>query len=176
MQKSLPVILVGIALFLTECTTVWAGGLELGVGFAFPDSRKREGREVGWDVTLGYEFIDLENLNLGLQLQLISGWTEDHKINSFADPEDMTFNSKALYITARPAHEWFKWLQFKIGAVEADYKTNIYENEGSGFAYGAGIVIGDEKFRLHFMDVQRYRIDDDTFDVFSITVLILMGL
>jgi hypothetical protein len=100
-----------------------AGGVDVGAGLGLMNHE--HGFEGGWDVQVGYEFKETERFSLGVQWQWFKGWTSE---SSLGDVEGMAFRSNALYLTARPRHEAFRWLQLKAGVVNANYKIAEYDS------------------------------------------------
>jgi hypothetical protein len=163
-----------LILFLV-CThpySAWAGSFDVGIGLGFADSVDTKGFDGGWDFVFGYEFKQTTNWNLGVQLHLLRGWTSRSDVEN---DTDMAFDSTAVTFTARPDKRWLDWIQLKVGAVKANYKTPELANNGTGLAYGVGVVIGNETVRLHLLDIERYEIEGDSFNVYSINVAILAG-
>ena len=146
-----------------------AGTFDAGLGLGFAESLDSDGFEGGWDFLAGYEIDQTAGWNIGTQVHVIRGWTDKSKANY---DTNMSFNSTALYVTARPQN-W--WLQFKGGLVTADYISQQLEGHGTGFAAGAGIVIGEEDLRLHLLDVHRFFIDGHSFNIYSISLTVLFG-
>ena len=148
----------------------WAGSFDFGFGLGFAESVHTEGSEFGWDFVFGYEFKQTTNWNLGVQLHLLRGWTSRSDVDS---DTDMAFDSTAVTFTARPEKRGLNWIQLKAGAVRASYKTLELDNKGIGLAYGVGAVIGGERVRVHLLDIERYEIEGDSFNIYSINLAIL---
>jgi hypothetical protein len=146
-----------------------AGTFDVGLGLGFADSLDSEGFEGGWDFLAGYEMEKTAGWNIGTQLHFIRGWTDKNKASY---DTSMSFNSTALYVTARPQNGW---LQFKAGLVSADYTSLQLQGHGTGIAAGAGIVIGEEDLRLHLLDIHRFFIDGHSFNIYSISLTVLFG-
>jgi hypothetical protein len=147
---------------------VWARSLNFGLGFEFVDATNFDGDDFGLGLQLGYEIKETEHWNVGVELDLFNGLTNE---GDLVEPPDMAFDSQALYITARP-YDWF--LQFKAGAVKADYKTITEDVDDIGFAFGLSLVFGSRKVRFHLLDVQHYIISGDHFNSVAVSVAILM--
>jgi hypothetical protein len=161
---------------------VLAEGVDIGAGFGLVS--QQHGFEGGWDIQAGYEFKETEHFSLGAQWQWYKGWTSESRLG---DVEGMAFSSNALYLTARPRHEALRWLQFKAGVVNANYKIAEYDGAAgtvvvrsdrsgeTGLALGLGLVIGSDKVRLHLLDYQRYSFAGESFDAFGISMVVLAG-
>jgi hypothetical protein len=159
-----------------------AEGVDIGAGFGLVSHQ--HGFEGGWDIQVGYEFKETERFSLGVQWQWYKGWTSESRLG---DEEGMAFRSNALYLTARPRHEALRWLQFKAGVVNANYKIAEYDSATgtvvvrsdrsgeTGLALGLGLVFGSDKVKLHLLDYQRYSFAGETFDAFSISLMVLGG-
>jgi hypothetical protein len=159
-----------------------AEGVDIGAGFGMVSHE--HGFEGGWDFQVGYEFKETERFSLGAQWQWFKGWTSE---SSLGDVEGMAFRSNALYLTARPRHEAFRWLQLKAGVVNANYKIAEYDSAAgtvvvrsdrsgeTGLALGLGLVFGSDKVKLHLLDYQRYSFAGESFDAFGISLMVLGG-
>jgi hypothetical protein len=159
-----------------------AEGVDVGAGFGLVNHE--HGFEGGWDIQVGYEFKETQRVSLGVQWQWFKGWTSE---SSLGDEEGMAFRSNALYLTARPRHEAFRWLQLKAGVVNANYKITEYDiaagtlvvrsdrSGETGLALGLGLVLGSDKVRFHLLDYQRYSFAGDSFDAFGISLMVLGG-
>ncbi len=159
-----------------------AEGVNIGAGFALVS--QQHGVEGGWDIQVGYEFKETEPLSIGVQWQWFKGWTSESRVG---DEEGMAFRSNALYLTARPRHESLRWLQFKAGVVNANYKIAAYDSNAgavvvrsdrsgeTGLALGLGLVFGSDNVRFHLFDYQHYSFAGESFDAFSITLMVLGG-
>ena len=147
---------------------VWAGSFNFGLGFEFVDATDFDGDDFGLGLQLGYEIKKTEHWNIGVELDLFDGVTDEDDVT---EPSCMAFDSQALYVTARP-YDWF--LQFKAGAVKADYKTITEDVDDIGFAFGLSLVFGSRKVRFHLLDVQHYIISGDHFNSVAVSVAILM--
>jgi hypothetical protein len=161
-----------LSLIGTYPNPTWAGSFDLGFGIGLADSVQTEGLDLGWDFIFGYEFKQTTNWNLGVQLHLLRGLTSKSDVNS---DTDMAFDSTAVTFTARPDKRGLNWIQLKVGTAQANYKTQELDNKGIGLAYGVGAVIGEEKVRVHLLDIERYEIEGDSFNIYSINVAILFG-
>lgn len=144
-----------------------AGSFDFGLGLGFADSTDSNAFEGGWDVIAGYERDVSDGWHWGAQMHVIKGWTDK---DSIVDDTGMFFRSTALYATARP-EDW--WLQFSGGVVSADYNSLTMDGGGTGIAMGLCIVLGDDDFRFHLLDIHRYIIGGQGFNVYSISFLIL---
>ena len=159
-----------------------AEGVDIGAGFALISQQYAV--EGGWDIQVGYEFKETEPFSIGVQWQWFKGWTSESRVG---DEEGMAFRSNALYLTARPRHESLRWLQFKAGVVNANYKIAEYDsnagavvvrsdrNGETGLALGLGLVFGSDNVRFHLFDYQRYSFAGESFDAFSISLMVLGG-
>jgi hypothetical protein len=161
------VLLLGVLLACASQQAA-AGSFDLGVGLGFADSSGNGAFEGGWDLQVGYERKMLDDWNVGAQLHWLKGWTDKSK--TMVDT-DMYFQSTALYVIARP-DDW--WLQFSGGVVSADYKSQTMAGSGTGLAVGAGIVLGGESLRLHLLDVRRYMIAGQGFNIYSISLVFFL--
>jgi len=163
---------VMLVLLVASCLTtplVQAGQYDLGLGLSFVDSsiKNSDGLELGLDFQIGYEFTEVEDWNLGGQLEIMRGWSNKNEV---LDETDLAFSANGIYFTARPKN-WF--VTFRTGIVQADYTTWTRSNSGTGFAYGLGIVIGSGDLRLHVFDYQHIKIGNDDFDMYTISVAVL---
>ena len=147
---------------------VWAGSLNFGLGFEFVDATDFDADDFGLGLQLGYEIKETEHWNIGVELDLFDGVTDEDDVT---EPSCMAFDSQALYVTARP-YDWF--LQFKAGAVKADYKTITEDVDDIGLAFGLSLVFGSRKIRFHLFDYQHYRIGGDHFNSIAVSVAILL--
>jgi len=159
-----------------------AEGFDLGLGLGFVNHK--QGFEGGWDIQIGYEFKQTQRFDIGVQWQMLRGWTSE---DSLGTEEGMSFRSNALYLTARPRHEALSWLQFKAGVIHADFKISEFDytagsvqlradqNGATGVGLGLGFVLGSEKLRVHLFDYQRYMIGGESFDAFGISLVVLAG-
>lgn len=171
-----------VLLCLLTAAPALAEGFDLGVGLGFVNHR--HGFDGGWDVQVGYEFKQTERFNIGAQWQMLRGWTSE---DSLGTEEGMSFRSNALYLTARPTHRGFRWLQFKAGVIHADIKIAEFDytaggvrirsdqNGSTGVGAGLGVVLGSDSLRLHLLDYQRYLIGGESFDAFGISLAVLAG-
>lgn len=159
-------LLMNLAL-LCDSQQAVADSFDFGAGYGFADSPATGAFEGGWDVIAGYEKHASAGWNIGAQLHYIKGWTD--KNSDFIDTR-MYFQSTALYVTARPEN-W--WLQFSGGLVSAEYKSLMMTGSGTGFAAGAGVVLGDGNLRLHLLDYHRYMLEGQIFNVYSISIGVL---
>jgi hypothetical protein len=159
-------------LFLIACCPcfAWAGAFNAGLGLVFADASNLEGFDGGWDLQFGYEAKETKYWNLGVQLHLIKGWTSEGDVEANSH---MSFDSTAVYFTARPTARGARWLQLKAGIAKADYVTAEKNNKDTGTAFGVGVVIGDEKVQWHLLDYQRYTISGDQFNIYSISLAVL---
>ena len=158
----------------------WAGSYNFGLGINFADVP--DNLSAGWDVLAGFEKTASNGWDYGAQVHLLNG--------SFIP--DTSFNSVALYATARPENKWLRWLQFKAGVVNADFSdTSLklvqqppYYNyakqtttwSGTGAAVGVGIVGGDGDFRWHLLDIHRYFVAGRSFNTYSIGLHVVFEL
>lgn len=170
--RKLLVRLSFLSLIGTHADPTWAGSFDFGFGLGLADSVQTGGLDLGWDFIFGYEFKQTTNWNLGVQLHLLRGWTSKSDVDS---DTDMAFDSTDVTFTARPAQRGLDWIQLKVGTAQANYKTQELDNKGIGLAYGVGVVIGGERVRLHLLDIERYEIEGDSFNIYSINVAILFG-
>ncbi|HEB59531.1 MAG TPA: hypothetical protein ENJ01_09935 [Gammaproteobacteria bacterium] len=156
-----------LLLMLLPAGTAWGGGWDIGVSAEIVDTVDAPYFEEGPGFHLGYEFIDTEDVSLGLQLHYVNGNTREQDL---LYDDEMTFTSTAVFATLRPRH----WPLFvKLGRVHAEYTTLFERGEGSGLAWGAGLVFGDDYWRLHVLDYERYELDGVSFNTFSITVTVI---
>jgi hypothetical protein len=148
---------------------VWAGSFNFGLGFEFVDATDFDGDDFGLGLQLGYEIKETEHWNIGVELDLFDGVTDEDDVTG---PSYMAFDSQALYLTARP-YDWF--LQFKAGAVRADYERFTEDAHDIGLACGLSLVFGSRKVRFHLLDVQHYIISGDHFNSVAVSVVILLA-
>jgi hypothetical protein len=148
---------------------VWAGSFNFGLGFEFVDATDFDGDDFGLGLQLGYEIKETEHWNIGVELDLFDGVTDEDDVT---EPYCMAFDSQALYITARP-YNWV--LQFKAGAVRADYETFTEDVHDIGLACGLSLVFGSGKFRFHLLDFQHYIVSGDHFNSIAASVAILLA-
>jgi hypothetical protein len=151
---------------------VWAGSVNFGVGFELVDATNFDGDDFGLSLQLGYEIKETKHWNIGLEVDLFNGVTDENDINEYYDTESscMVFDSQAIYVTARPK-DWF--LHFKAGIVKADYKTATKDIDDTGLALGLSLVFGSGKLRFHFLDHQHYEINGDRFNSISVSIVII---
>lgn len=159
-----------------------AEGLDVGTGLGLISHE--HGFEGGWDIQVGYEFKETEHFSLGAQWQWYKGWTSESRLG---EKEGMAFRSNALYLTARPRREALQWLQLKAGVVNANYKIAEFDSAAgtvvvrsdrsgeTGLALGLGLVFGSDAVRFHLFDYQRYSFAGESFDAFSISLMVLGG-
>jgi len=157
-------------------------GFDLGLGLGFVNHK--QGFDGGWDIQVGYEFRQTQRFNIGVQWQMLRGWTSEESLGS---EEGMSFRSNALYLTARPSHNALRWLQFKAGVINADFKIAEFDytesavrlrsdqSGATGLALGLGFLLGSDTVRLHLFDYQRYMIAGESFDAFGISLFVLAG-
>jgi hypothetical protein len=151
---------------------VSAGSFNFGVGFELVDATNFDSDDFGWSFQLGYEIKETKHWNIGLEVDLFNGVTDENDINDYyADSSCMVFDSQAIYVTVRPKN-WF--LHFKAGVVKADYKTAFEDTDDIGLALGLSLVLGSGKLRLHLLDYQHYKIGGDSFNSISISVAVLL--
>lgn len=151
---------------------------DVGVGIGLVDSRSPERYEGVWDLQLGYEMRMSKEWNLGAQLHLTKGWTSKSDVDeekAYGDETRtvMAFDSQALYLTLRP-EDW--WLQFKAGPVRASYHTVNKDEIAVGAGVGIGLVVPSDVIQVHMLDYHRYRVGGESFNVYSMSVLILFFL
>ena len=147
---------------------VCAGPFNFGLSFELVDATNFNGSDFGLSLQLGYEIKKTEHWNIGLEVDLFNGLTDENDINEYYDTESsyMVFDSQAIYVTARPKN-WF--LHFKAGVVKADYKTATKDTDDIGLALGLSLVFGSDIFgsnrvRFHLLDYQHYKIGGDSFN------------
>lgn len=141
-----------------------AGQLDLGLGVGAIDNAPDNGFDLYWDLMLGYEFKGYEHWNVGGQIELIRGITNESEVD---DEGDLAFSATGFYVTARPKN-W--WLNFKLGAVDVDYTTMSGDVSDVGVGVGAGIVLGSDKFRVHLFDYQRVMVGDEYFSLYTVSI------
>jgi hypothetical protein len=153
------------------------GSFNFGVGLAYADVP--EGGALSWDILAGYEWITTDSWEIGAQAHVLASSISDTSLTSLA-----------LYATARPKNWWLQWLQLKAGLVSADYsKTFQVENfqtftiqnqtinwGGTGEAVGVGLVIPGPNFQFHILDIERYFVVGHSFNVYTISVMVLAAL
>jgi hypothetical protein len=167
MKNLAATILVLSIVLVCGSRQAWAGSFDFGVGLGFADSAESDDFAGGWNVIAGYEQNYADGWNFGAQMHFIKGWTDKGSVEG---DTSMYYRSTALYATARPDNGW---LQFSGGVVAADYKSLTMEDSGAGFAAGAGIVLGNENFRLHLLDIHRYMIEGQGFNIYSLSMIFL---
>jgi hypothetical protein len=180
--RTLRAVLAGVLLWTLARGSALAEGFDIGAGLGFVNHS--QGFEGGWDVQVGYEFIQTDRFNIGVQWQWLRGWTSE---DSLGTEEGMSFRSNALYLTTRPTSRALRWLQFKAGVINADYKIAEFDYDSgnvqiradrsgaTGLALGLGVVVGSDKVRIHVFDYQRFEIGGESFDTFSISLAVLGG-
>ncbi len=151
-----------------------ADDFDLGLGFNYLGAQSGE-LDFGVEAQLGYEMLEVEKWNFGAQLHLISGITtkgdvDEDKAYGIEDSTRLAYDSQALYLTARPKN-W--WLQFQLGMVHADYYTTRKDESSIGPAFGLALVAPTKYVTLHMMDFHHYRVNGESFNVYSISMLIL---
>lgn len=169
-----------LALFLVLGTfgEAEAEVFDVGVGVGVVGSRSPERYDGVWDLQLGYEMTMTKKWNVGAQLHFIKGWTSKRDVDeerAYGDEEStvMAFDSQALYLTFRP-EDW--WLQFKAGPVHASYYTVNKDESAVGAAVGIGLVVPSDVIQVHMLDYHRYRVGGESFNVYSMSVLIWLFL
>lgn len=167
MKNPAAIIFVSTLVMCSAPQASYAGKFDLGLGLGFAESLGSDGFEGGWDLQAGYEPDQAGGWNIGTQLHFNRGWTDSSKANY---DTNMSFNSTALYLTARPEKGW---MQFKGGLVSADYKSLMLEGRGTGIAVGAGIVPGGENIRFHLLDLHHFIIDGHRFNIYSVSLVLL---
>lgn len=165
MKNPAAIILLSAVVICYTSQQACAGRFALGLGLGFAESLETDGFEGGWDLLAGYEPEQAGGWNMGTQLHIIRGWTDSSKANY---DTNMSFNSTALYVTARPE---IGWLQIKGGLVSADYKSLMLEGRGTGIAVGAGLVLGGEDIRFHLQDLHHFIIDGHRFNIYSVSLM-----
>ena len=152
---------------------VWAGSFNFGLGFELVGATNFDGDDFGLSLQLGYEIKETKHWNIGLEVDLFNGVTDENDINDYyyADSSCMVFDSQAIYVTARPKN-WF--LHFKAGIVKADYTTATKDIDDIGLALGLSLVFGSGKLRFHLLDYQHYNIGGDRFNSISVSVAVLL--
>lgn len=132
---------------------------------------------VGWDAIAGYEWIETDIWNIGAQFHYLE--------DSFS--KDTSYHSLGLYVTARPVNRWFQWMQFKAGVVSDGYSSIsptvnsqgyiVNQNvswSGTGGSLGVGFVLPEPNFQFHLLDIERHFVAGHSFNVYTISVLVLM--
>ena len=175
MQKKM--VCFAFFLSLGLLSTADAEGFDVGAGFAFVNPGASDGSDRGFDIALGYELPEIKKLSFGAQLHLIHGLTsrsdvEQERAQSSSDSTVMAFDSQALYLTLRPK-DW--WVQFNTGLAHANYHTVEQDVSQTGVSLGIGIMVGSGDFRLHMLDVHRYRIDGHSFYTYSFSIFLVPG-
>lgn len=144
-----------------------AADVDIGAGISFIDRSSGNGFDSGWDVQLGYELAHSRALNMGAQLHLTRGTKSG---SSMSTGDEMNYSSNALYLTARP-HNW--WLQFKGGAVQADFSSASGENSHTGYGVGMGIVVDFYGVNMHILDYQRFVFGNESFNLYTISFSVM---
>lgn len=163
-------------LFLTSVvfSEARADDFDLGLGFNYIGAQSGE-FDVGWEAQLGYEMLEAKKWHFGAQLHLINGITsrgdvDEDKAYDIEESYMLAYDSQALYLTARPKN-W--WLQFQLGMVHADYYTTRKDERSIGPAFGLALVAPTKYVTLHMLDFHHYRVNGESFNVYSISMLIL---
>jgi len=162
----------GVVLFVLVALLpgrVAAQGVSVGLSLEFIDQASTEALDGGFGLQAGYEFRASEHWDYGLEFHYFDGWTKESEL---VDEFDLSFRSYGLSATARP-HNWP--IMFRAGLVNAKYKTIYTSQSDTGYSYGFGIVIGDDKLRLHLLDYDRYEIGSETFNSYALS-LVLFGM
>ncbi len=161
-------ILAGLLWWFLFTGPAQAHGWDLGVSAEFVDAVDAPYLEDGIGFHLGYEFIDTDNLRLGVQMHYIDGSSRAEDLY-FAD--EMSFSSLAGFVTLRPRG---LPLFVKLGRARVEYTTLFERRQASGLAWGAGLAFGDDYWRLHVLDYERYELDGIAFNTFSVTLTIIL--
>ena len=170
-------VCVGLLIFLEQAN---AEGLSLGVNLEFVEPTSsgfaEDQLDGGIGFHIGYEFKKWKNWNLGVQYEQLDGWNKPEQMYHAGE---FLYSSKSILATARPT-DWF--VMFKAGLVNANYKvllqnyTQIFrEVNDTGYALGLAFVLGDENFRLEFLDFKHINIGGKSFNSIGITVRVLLG-
>jgi hypothetical protein len=141
--------------------------VDFGIGLSFVSMGSEYGLDSGFDAQLGYEVVRRGPLNMGAQLHLTRSLSTQS--DEYAEG-DLNYSSTGLYLTARP-HNW--WLQFKAGAVKADYATFDRDESRWGYGLGAGIVMDYTGVKVHLLDYQHFAFGKDSFDAYTISFIVL---
>lgn len=128
----------------------------------------KENLEAGMDLQVGYEFLESNKLSAGLQLQLTKGLSTDTKSD---DRTYLQYDAAGLYLIARPMNSW---LQAKAGVVRSNYYTPSGNEDSLGYGTGLGLVIGSYDINVHLLDYQRLTFDNDSFNQYTISILIML--
>lgn len=159
---------IWFSVLLSAMPPVFASSFNFGVGQSIIDGVHSEAAGSGWDVQVGYAFARKRAWDFGLQLQITR---QENSDTEFTSPSDLAFSSNALYLSARPS-DW--WLYFKGGVVHVDYRTLAKAQEDVGLGLGAGITYGSGDIRLHLLDYQRISVGDDSFNMYTISLAVLL--
>ncbi len=148
-------------------TAVQADSLDVGVGWSLIDMADNQSIETGWDLQIGYEFLQSEDWSAGLQLQLTDSLTSDGT-NDYAG--GIQYSATGLYLMARPKNSW---LHAKAGVVQGDYYNLTGKVDRSGYGAGIGVVMGSGGLTLHLLDYQHIVFDNDSFNLYTISLLVM---
>lgn len=173
-------LLLSLALLfiLGSLSETKAEGFGVGVGLGFADSSGGYGLfDGGWDFMLGYEMYETDDLNFGMDLHVIRGWTTKNDVDKeralgVVESTIMAYNSEAIYMTMRPEN-W--WLQLKAGVVHADYYTVDNDENTYGIAMGVGLVTPSDIIQVHLLDYARYQVGSKSFSIYSISAVIFLA-
>lgn len=160
-----------------------AEGFDLGLGLAVAGNS--DGIDGGWDAQLGYEFTQTESFNLGVQWHWFSGWQGESKRDRV---EGLSLRSHAFYLTARPIHANWDWLQLKAGVVNANYRISAFDEDSStvvvgseanskwGLGVGVGLLLSlDNRMRIHVLDVHHFRVGGENITSVGLSFGLMSG-
>ena len=148
----------------------WEFGLNLEVielkdsrGQSFSDDTLED---FNYGLHVGKEFFRTENWFLGGQVHIVHS-NQDEILAS----DHIIFDATSIFVTARP--ESLPALQFKLGVTDTEYENINGRDSGTGLAYGVAIVTGNKSFRFHILDYEVYKVGDDEFRSWSLSILIV---
>lgn len=158
----------GILMFLLLPCHASANAVDAGLAYEGISSSNFDGSDIGYGAQAGYEFVHTEGWNYGWQLTYFD---DARKTSNVDTAGDMWFRSLAAYATARPKG----WpLTFRVGVVQADYKTLVLKRSATGWAAGLSLTRGDRDLRIHLIDVEHYQLGADHFNTFGVSVLFFL--
>ena len=164
-----------VVLLMLTCSIARAGSPMFSLGLELVSVIPGDGVDAGYSLQIGYEMPHDNGWSSGLQLELMNGWNES---NGLLDLADLSYQSKSLFLSARPS----TWpVKFKLGLVKADYDlllqpdgTEIRSEDKSGTALGVALGYGGEQAFVELVDVKRIRIgSDDFYSIFLSVFLVL---
>ena len=120
--------------------------------------------DIGFGWFIGKDLAETESWITGGQLHVLRSLSEG---DGFLD--EVIFNATSFFATARP--KAIPFIQFKAGLTSARYENDLGNHSKTGLAYGLGLVTGNGRVRLHWLDYQIYKLGNDKFETLSINVV-----